>query len=151
MDAVRGAIVAEHRERRTVISDEKQYEHVAAVITDRINRARDAWKLFLQLFSAIVAGSFWLSGKGHILPTTKATYVAVSDALVWLVILVVGATVYEAMRSWWEHRETLAKFDGGQFPIPRPKRKALRADIAMAVFMVVAGSVFTVMNPFYSN
>lgn len=134
-----------------MISDEKQYEHIAAVIAGRIDLARDAFKLFLQLFSAIVAGSFWLSGSGAISATNRMTYVVLSDALVWLVITVVAVTVYEALRSWWGHRETLALFDGGAFPIPRPSRKAFRADIALSLLMVVAGVIFTVMNPFAAH
>jgi len=121
---------------------------MASVITDRIGRARDAFKLFLQLFSAIAAGSYWLSGRAAISPDNKCTYVFVSDALVWLVVVVVAITVYEALRSWWGYREALARFDGGNFPIPRPEWKALRADIALAFLMVAAGIVFTAMNPF---
>ncbi len=94
-----------------MISEEKQYEYIGSVITDRLDRARDAFKLFLQLFSAIAGGSIWLSMQ-KILDSTRDTYILVSDALVVLVFVVTGTMVYEALRGWWGYRDALSRFDG---------------------------------------
>jgi len=75
-----------------MISEEKQYEYVGSIVTDRIDRIRDAFKLFLQLFSIIVGGSIWLSMQ-KISPDARQTYLLVSDTLVCLVIFVTGVLV----------------------------------------------------------
>ena len=131
-----------------MINEEKQYEYIASVITDRLNRARDAFKLFLQLFAAIVGGSIWLSSQVTVSPSAKHTYSAVSNMLVWLVILVTGIMVLEALRGWWGYRKALSKFDGGEHPIPPPTPRALVTEVVMVACMIAAGIIFTLFNPF---
>jgi hypothetical protein len=134
-----------------MITEEKQYEYIGAVITDRLDRSRDSFKLFLQLFSAIVGGSFWLSKQGVSSDAATYRYIVESDALVVLVITVTGIMVYRAYRGWWGYREALARFDGGNFPIPRPSRGTLWAEKAMLGCMALAGGIFIAFNPFASN
>lgn len=130
-----------------MISEDKQYEYIGTVITDRIDRARDAFKLFLQLFSIIVGGAIWLSM--HEIPDgARYTYIIVSDALVLLLTLVTGTMVYEALRGWWGYREALSSFDGGKYPIPPPKRRALASEVVMMFCMVAGASIFIWANPF---
>jgi hypothetical protein len=131
-----------------MISEEKHYEYLGSVIINRLQLVRDAFKLFLQLFSAIVGGSVWLSLQTTITPATKHRLGTVSDALVWLVILVTGIMVLEALRSWWDYRVELSKLDGGKYPIPRPKARAMKAEAAMLICMIAAGVIFSLFNPF---
>ena len=130
-----------------MISDEKQYEYIGSVIIDRIDRVRDAFKLYLQLFAAIVGGSIWLSTQ-NISPVARRTYAFVSNALVGLLIVVTVIMVYAALRSWWRSRETMSNFDGGQYPIPGPEFQAIVAEIAMLLCMIASAAIFFCFNPF---
>lgn len=130
-----------------MIGDDKQYEYIGSVITDRLDRVRDAFKLFLQLFSGIVGGSIWLSTQ-QISPAAREFYVLVSDALVILVVFVTGTMVYEALRGWWGYREALAELTYESHPAPRPKLRAVVAEVAMLVGMVAAAGIYVCSNPF---
>jgi len=130
-----------------MISDEKQYEYVGSVVIDRLNRSRDGFKMYLQVFSAIVGGSIWLSMQ-PVSGAARENYVVVSDALVILLTFVTSCMVFGAARGWWNYRMTLSKFDGGQYPIPSPSLRALEAEAAMLASMVVASVVFVCFNPF---
>ena len=105
-----------------MIGEEKQYEYVGSVVTDRLDRARDAFKLFLQLFSAIVGGAIWLNTQ-HIALEARSNYVLVSDVLVALVTFVTGTMVYRAIKGWWGYRLALSKFDCGSTQFLPPRRE----------------------------
>ncbi len=130
-----------------MISEEKQYEYLGRVLTDRLNRIFDSFKLFLQLFSTIVGGSIWLSMQ-NVSPNARHRYIVASDTLILLVILVTGVMVFEAQRGWWGYRKTLSEFDGGNHPIPPPKWTRRWTEIVMLLGMVASGVVFALFNPF---
>lgn len=70
-----------------MISEDEQYKYIGTVITDRIDRTRDGFKLYVQLFSAIVGGSVWLSVQKDFLQLAqqaKPTYSCLSNVLVGL-------------------------------------------------------------------
>ena len=73
-----------------MISDEKQFEFVSAQISFFGQRQLDVFKLFLQLFSAIVGGSIWISLNKEILDANKAKLAWLSIISVWLILLIVS-------------------------------------------------------------
>jgi hypothetical protein len=130
-----------------MISEEAHYKYVGSVIKHRLDQIRDAFRLFLQLFSAIVGGSIWLSIQVAEKPS-RHTYARVSDLLVALLTLVTAVMVSEALRGWWGYRKTLSRFDTGQHRIPMPRKRSLVTEIVMVACMVGAAVVFVWFNPF---
>lgn len=130
-----------------MISDDERYKDLSAAITGRIQLIRDAFKLFLQLFTTVAGGSIWLNMQT--IPThAKSIYAIVTDVLVALIFLVTSLMVYAAMQSWWKYRKTLAEFAGEQYSIPPPRLQAFIAEIAMLACMFTASMIFGFLNPF---
>lgn len=130
-----------------MISDEKQYEFIGSMLKDRLDRGRDALRLFLQLFSAIVGGSIWLSIQ-DITPAARVAYERASNALIVLLIVVTGAMIWRATAGWWGYRQKLSEFQFENHPAPPPKYVAILAEALMLICMVVAGGFFIYFNPF---
>jgi hypothetical protein len=84
---------------------ELQFEYLTATLTDRLDRSLNAFKLFLQLFSAIAGGSVWLSMQPSVGANARLAYATLSNILVWLVIAVTALMVFQALRSWWGYRK----------------------------------------------
>ncbi|MGJ0535326.1 hypothetical protein [Methylocystis sp.] len=130
-----------------MISDEKQYEFVGSMLKDRLDRGRDALRLFLQLFSAIVGGSIWLSIQ-DLTPAGRMAYERASNALIVLLIVVTGAMIWRATAGWWGYRQKLSEFEFENHPAPPPKCVAILAEALMLICMVAAGGFFIYFNPF---
>ena len=90
--------------RERMISDDERYKDRSAAITGKIQLIRDAFKLFLQLFTTVAGGSIWLNMQT--IPThAKIIYAIVTDVLVALIFLVTSLMVYAAMQSWWKSQD----------------------------------------------
>lgn len=131
-----------------MISDEKHFDYIGAIITDRIDRSRDALKLFLQLFSAIVGGSIWLSIQPNISEAARKAYERASNGLVVLLVVVTVATICRAAIGWWKYREKLSTFDLGNDHVPPPTYGAIFAEGLMVICVVIAGCFYISFNPF---
>jgi hypothetical protein len=131
-----------------MVSEEKHFEFAVSVVAERHQATRNAFKLFLQLFSVIIGGSIWLTMQPTFSASAKGKFIFVSDTLVLLVIIVTGAMVLEDLRGWWNYREVLAKFSYENHPISRPKLRAVLIEAIMLLCMGVAGIIFIVFNPF---
>ncbi|MER9692334.1 hypothetical protein NKJ16_10420 [Mesorhizobium sp. M0179] len=131
-----------------MVTEDKQYEYIGSVIANRLEYTRDALKLYIQTLTVIVGGSIWLSRES--LPmASRAKYAFLASALVWLVFIVTGVMVFEALRSWYNYRKVMAKFNVGSDGIPQPSFPILGAETAMLIVMFVSTILFSIYNPFY--
>lgn len=135
-----------------MISAEKQYEFVTSQIAAHVERWMDAFKLFIQLFSAIIGGSIWLSTQVKLPPTAIPTYIRLSDTLVGLVTVITIVMVCENLRGWFSYRKTQSKLVGkdgsGKYLVPMPKCQSHRSEGLMILVMLIACGLFFTFNPF---
>jgi TRAP-type C4-dicarboxylate transport system permease small subunit len=135
-----------------MVSDDKQYEFVSSQVQVYNQRIADAFKLFIQLFSAIVGGSVWLSIQSHI-NTKSVRFERLSDILVILVAVFCTISILENLRAWRGYREAQSRLGGtdeaGQPRIPGPKdfRNSKEEGTMMATMFLSAG-LFCYFNPF---
>jgi len=136
-----------------MISDETQYRSVTSQIADRLNRATNALKLFVQTFSAIVGGSIYLATGVSAVSGARPQYALLSNVAVTLLTFVCSIIVLEALRGWYGYRKVQAQLGGvgsnGKHNIPPPKLfPAGLAEIAMVIGMLAACGLFWRFNPF---
>src|SRR5258708_1235649 len=94
-----------------IVPVEKEYEYVSAQVRFHMDKIFDAFKMFIQVFSAIVGGAIWLSLQEAIRPRTHM-YVVLSDWLVILLAVVSCAIVAENWRAWRSNRHAQSRLGG---------------------------------------
>jgi hypothetical protein len=135
-----------------MVSDDKQYEFVSSQVQVYNQRIADAFKLFIQLFSAIVGGSVWLSIQSHI-ATRSARYERLSDILAVLVAVFCTISVLENLRAWRGYRSAQSRLGGideagkPRIPGPRGFQSSLEEGTMIATMFSAAG-LFCYFNPF---
>jgi len=137
-----------------MISDEKQFEFVSAQISFFGQRQLDVFKLFLQLFSAIVGGSIWISLNKEILDANKAKLAWLSIILVWLILFIISVFAGENLRSWHGYRKASARLDDDnpnqEHRIPPPRWwPRMMWEIVAISGMAVAALLFSIFNPLW--
>jgi hypothetical protein len=132
-----------------MVSDEKQYEFVTSQIAAQIERIVAGFKLFIQLFSAVVGGTVWL--KLQIKEPIPAGYIWLSDALVSLITVTTFLMVLMNLLSWFGYRRAQCDLVGknkvGSYIVPLPKWKSSLTELAMMFTMVAAMILFWCFNP----
>jgi len=121
----------------------KQYDSVISQLHYKETVKYDAFKIFVQMFAAIAGGSIWLR-----LEMTQApprSYAHLTDALVFLLMVVCVASVVDSFRSWWDYREKLSRLDK---TVPRPRFPAGLMECIMSGAMLLATWAFVELNPF---
>ena len=128
----------------------KHCEMLAANARDRATAMADWFKLFVQIYSAIVAGSLVL----RLQPENKvsAELIILSDLLVVLVAVATAGMMFDSWRAWRGHREKLTEVAGADatgLPIidPPDLRRSKRTLEIMVLGMVVAVAGFVFFNP----
>ncbi len=130
-----------------MIEDKQQYDFFTDQITRKGVATYDAFKLFLQMFSAIVGGSIWL--RLQIDGEAPLSYEYLSDALVVLLALVGVVLVIDNARSWWRYRVRLVEIVGDSaHRVPPPKWDSVIAQFLMSVAMIAVTVMFVAFNPF---
>jgi hypothetical protein len=130
-----------------MISDEKQYEFVTSQIKLQTERIYDAFKLFVQVFSAIVGGSVWLSMQKP--PTTSQNYAFLADSIAILAAFITVVMILLNVISWFGYRKELTRLAPN---VPPPKLfPATVIEAAMICSMIAAAALFVWFNPFRSN
>jgi hypothetical protein len=136
-----------------MISAEKQYDFITSQIAARLKEARDAFKLFIQIFSAIVGGSVWLATTEKIQSEAKSQYATLSSLLVVVLTLAMTVMIVDALRGWYANRKAQVQL-GGLDPAGRPNIPPPRippsgiSEMAMTMTMIAAASGFCLFNPF---
>ncbi len=136
-----------------MISAEKQYDFITSQIAARLKEARDAFKLFIQIFTAIVGGSVWLATTEKIQPAAKSQYAILSSLVVVVVAIAMIVMVLDALRGWYANRKAQVLLggldDNGRPNIPPPRIPPSGvSEMAMIATMIIASSGFCLFNPF---
>ena|SRR5262249_54104793 len=131
-----------------MLSVEKHCEMLSANVRDRIAAMFEGFKLFVQLFSALVGGAVVLRlqyPKG-----IPASFVTLSNLLAILITIAGVIMVGDALRSWHGHRQKLSELAGkdtaGNDVIP-PARWHPSSAWFMLLAMLVACVLFWLFNP----
>ncbi len=132
------------------LSADTHCEMITQHIRDCNKRISDSFKLFVQLFSAIVGASVWLSLQTTTAP--KGTFAWLADGISFLALVVCAVTIIDNLRAWHNYRAALSKVAGkdksGKLIVPPPKlRTAATVETAMLVVMLISWVLFTCFNP----
>jgi succinate dehydrogenase hydrophobic anchor subunit len=128
-----------------MVSKDKEFEYVTSQIIKHIERSVDAFKMFIQLFSAIVGGAIWLSSQPTVTAESSKAYLNLSNVLMLLVTLIASVMVFENYRVWWGYRiaqSTLVPH------VRKPRWTGVTTGVVMIVCMVAGCILFWRFNPF---
>ena len=133
-----------------MLSDDKHCEMLSANIRDRTDKILDGFKLYIQLFSAIVGGcvALRLNRESEIPDSFKF----LADGLVALNLLTGLIIIGQNMVSWYHMRVRLTEIAGtdisGNSIIPAPKfLSANRIEFVMLAVMLASTGGFILWNP----
>jgi hypothetical protein len=86
------------------VSKDKQYEYVTGQVARATEWSRQAFRHYVQVYSALVGGAIWLSMDTRITGSLRETYPWLSNGAVSLLAFVAIALVFDALRSWRANR-----------------------------------------------
>lgn len=134
----------------TPLSTDAHCAMLTALIRDRHVHIMDGFKLFVQLFSAIVAGAVTL--RLHYGGASADRFTIFADALVGLVAVAAAVIIGDNTRAWRDYRRKLSQVAGrsadGMLLIEGPNtRKAFRIEATMLLAIAIATIGFWVFNP----
>jgi hypothetical protein len=137
-------------EKSEMLSREKHCEFLSANVRHRTDALMSWFKLFVQMYGAIVGGALVLrlQYKGEI----TAKFIILSDVLAGLVAVASIGMVYDAHRAWKGHRKKLTEVAGkdesGNDVIPPPnlRKTAITFGIMLGV-MIGSLILFLLFNP----
>jgi hypothetical protein len=128
-----------------MVSKDKEFEYVTSQIIKHVERSVDAFKMFAQLFSAIVGGSIFLSTQPGISSEATKTYSHLSEGLVILVTFIASIMIFEDYRAWFGFRTAQSKLVPD---VPKPRLRSTISGVVMIVCMIVGCGLFWWFNPF---
>ena len=128
-----------------------EYEFASTQFRWCSDRIGNVFYVFVQTFSAIVAGSIYLSVqpgvRQHVL-----SYAVLSDTAVSLSALVTLVLIWETHASRRGYRERISHLGGkdteGKFHVPLPKSPRVLVEQVMTFAILAASLAFGVFNPF---
>jgi hypothetical protein len=131
------------------LSVDKHCEMLTAHIRDRSAAITEGFKLFIQMFSAVVGGALLLRLQ---YPKIAPCFALLADALTGLIFVMGVVIILENVRSWYEYRKVLSDVAGndesGKRIIPGPLPwKAVRIETVMITVMIIAWLAFCWFNP----
>ena len=96
-----------------MLDAEKHCEILSANVRDRIAHMNSGFRLFVQLFSALVGGAIALKAQAQFLEKPiPADFVFQSNLLAWLIAVASFILVTDSFRSWYRHRKRLTEVAG---------------------------------------
>jgi hypothetical protein len=126
------------------ISAEKRYEFVTGRLQYHNEKIIEAFKLFIQVISAIVGGAIWLSlvkepPKGH------ENYWLLADILVVCLAAMTTITVIANVIAWFGYRTAEHELNP---KAPKPRHFwSYWNELAMLAVIVIASGLFIRFNP----
>ena len=130
------------------ISVEKQYEYITRQIQRNGDTAHLVFRHYVQVYSAIVGGSIWLSMQSNVSTASRTRFAWLSDGLVILLTVVAVVSVVDALRAWRANRIAQSKLGRpGEIPLPRIPPSGV-AEIAILLVIIAACCFFCAFNPF---
>ncbi|MDP2764514.1 MAG: hypothetical protein Q8O54_06730 [Brevundimonas sp.] len=133
--------------------DQEHYAFLNSQMRFRTEQIQGKFDLFIKIFSAVVAGSVWLSYQGDLTSEARDKFALVSLVLVWWIALLNSAMILSHDAAWIGYRRAVVEH-GPRYPDGSPKVPPVNLAIYMRVeFMMVAGMLaaalaFSVFNPF---
>src|SRR5260370_39791110 len=94
-----------------MVSVDKEYESVSAEVRLHTEKLFESFKLFIQMFSAIVGGSIWLSLQPSI-GLRAHTYATISSLLVLLIAILCLVMVFQEKRTAMGYRKAQSRLGG---------------------------------------
>ncbi len=127
-----------------MLSTDKHCELLDTNIRDKIATIYASFRLFIQLFSAIIGGSIalYLQGDGKIPPS----FALLANALAALVVITCGVMIVDAQFSWRRFRLKLSEV-APEIPPPLSLIRSSRTVGAMLLVMILALALFVRFNP----
>jgi hypothetical protein len=135
----------------TPLSNEKHCEMLSANARVALDAMRGGFKMFVQLFSAIVGGSIALRLAGSDQAKLLAAVAPLADGLVVFVGAVSVLLIADSFRSFWGHRKKLTEV-AGKNPnrkdvVPAPTFLSGISVTIMGIVIVVCIVAFIRWNP----
>lgn len=132
--------------------DEIHYQHLNTEVASRSTLIEQKFDLFIKLFSAVVAGSVWLSLQSDLSASQRAAYAIVSNFLVWWLAAMGVIMVSAHYEAWRGYRRAQSQHGphslAGEPKVPPPTfPMGLMTILPMIATMAAAAIGFTVYNP----
>jgi hypothetical protein len=127
-----------------MLSPEKHCEMLSANVRDRSEAMRGRFRLFIQLFSALVAGVIVL--RVHPPNNIPAGFVFLSDLLACFIVVASVILVWDSFRAWYGQRKRLSEVTGEDLISPIHRSSFITLS-SMIVVMFVALFFFACFNP----
>lgn len=133
--------------------DQEHYAFLNSQLRFRTEQVQGKFDLFIKIFSAVVAGSVWLSYQGDLTPGARAKFGLVSMLLVWWMTILCSAMILSHDGAWRGYRHAVVKH-GPRYPDGTPKvpeltqKLHMRVELMMVFGMLIAAIAFTLFNPF---
>lgn len=137
-----------------MLSDDKHCELLTDHIRDRNTFIMDSFKLFVQMFTALVGGSAAIRLQYY--QSAPKSFAWLADGLGLLIFVITTFVILENLRAWHDLRERLSEVAGlddrGNHIIRPPHAWwGNRVEILMLVVMAASVVAFWTFNPLRSN
>jgi len=133
------------------VSYDAEYMYISNQILELTRRIRDSFRLFVQMFSALVAASVWLKTSHEAAELRGYRYALLFDVVAVAIALIVVVSVIEDLASWREFRDAQGRLSGldaaGRPVVPPPRLAAARVELASLLFIFGAAVAYCVFNP----
>lgn len=132
-----------------MLTTDKHCEMLSADARDEAAEMVGGFRLFVQLYSAIVGGAVFFGLQ--LSDQVTASLVLLSDVFVTLITVASMLLVGDGFRAWWRHRKELSEVAGkdaaGNSIIPGPNPRQGITFIVMLATMAIALILFWMFNP----
>ena len=132
--------------RHCEVSADAEFKWVTSQIATERQRAEAAFRLYLQMFSALVGGSIWLSIQPSIAHSAHRKLAVLTDIAVTLAMAAVSVMLLGSWRAWFSYRRAQSVL----MPHVPPPRRWPSGVVWGAMFLciLVATGLFWMFNPF---
>ena len=133
--------------------DQEHYAFLNSQMRFRTEQIQGKFDLFIKIFSAVVAGSVWLSYQGELTPEARDKFALVSLLLVWWIALLNSAMILSHDAAWIGYRRAVVEH-GPRYADGSPKVPPInlafhkRVEFMMVAGMLAAALAFSIFNPF---
>jgi hypothetical protein len=130
-----------------MIDDNRRYEFVTTQIRYHNEKMIEAFNRLIQLFTAIVGGSIWLSLQPRPAGVPLRDYSTISDTLVLALAAISALNIINDLLAWFGFRQTESSLVGhNKLPPPHVIRSCWM-EYLMLIGMLAATVAFWRFNP----
>ena len=128
-----------------MIEDAQRYGFITSQIQYHNEKMIEAFNRYVQLFSAIVGGSIWLSLQKH--PVGPTHYGLLAGALVSLLTLLTVSTIVNDLDAWFGFREAETALVGPSKLVAPHRLRSCWMQYLMLLGILAACAGFWMFNP----